>query len=120
MIVGTPRPSSPIIRAHVSFSSISLDAFERLPSLSFSRLMRKRLRSPSGVKRGSRKHDSPPSAWASTRNTSLVGAALALGHRHAAQRARLLVTRDQPRVVLERGELRHPLLSDLGLLAQRR
>ena len=33
-----------------------------------------RLRSPSGVKRGRRKHDRPPSAWARTRNASHIGA----------------------------------------------
>jgi hypothetical protein len=74
MIVGTPRPSSPTIRAQAESSAISLEAFERLPSLSFSRSMWIRLRSPSGVKRGSRKHERPPSAWASTRKTSLIGA----------------------------------------------
>jgi hypothetical protein len=29
MIVGTPRPGSPTMRAHAPRSSISLDAFER-------------------------------------------------------------------------------------------
>ena len=33
-----------------------------------------RLRSPSGVNRGIRKHESPPGAWASTRNASHIGA----------------------------------------------
>ena len=33
-----------------------------------------RLRSPSGVKRGMRKQESPPSAWARTRNASHIGA----------------------------------------------
>ena len=74
MIVGTPRPSSPTIRAQAARNSTSLEAFERLPSLSLSRWMWKRLRSPSGVKRGSRKHERPPSAWASTRNASHIGA----------------------------------------------
>jgi hypothetical protein len=36
--------------------------------------MWKRLRSPSGVKRGSRKHDSPDSVWARIRNASDIGA----------------------------------------------
>ena len=36
--------------------------------------MWKRLRSPSGVQRGSRKQEIPPSAWARTRNASHIGA----------------------------------------------
>ena len=59
MIVGTPRPGSPTIRAQAPSSSISLDAFERLPSLSFRRWMWKALRVPSGRIRGSAKHDRP-------------------------------------------------------------
>ena len=74
MIAGTPRPSSPIRRAHAPRNSTSLDALDRLPSLSLSRWIWKPLRSPSGVNRGSRKHDRPPSAWASTRNASHIGA----------------------------------------------
>ena len=74
MIVGTPRPSSPTIWAQAPRNSTSLLALDRLPSLSLRRWMWTRLRSPSGVKRGSRKHDSPPSAWARTRKTSHMGA----------------------------------------------
>ena len=74
MIVATPRPSSPTIRAQAPRNSTSLEAFERLPSLSLSRWMWKRLRSPSGVKRGSRKQERPPSAWARTRKASHIGA----------------------------------------------
>jgi len=74
MIVGTPRPSSPIIRPHVPSNSTSLEALERLPSLSLSRWRRNTLRSPSGVKRGTAKHESPPSACASTRKRSHIGA----------------------------------------------
>ena len=74
MIVGTPRPGSPTIRAHAPCSSISLDAFERLPSLSFRRWIANALRSPSGRIRGSAKHDRPSSACASTRNRSHIGA----------------------------------------------
>ncbi len=75
MIVGTPRPSSPTRQATVVPSnSTSAEALERLPSLSFSRWMRNALRVPSGRTRGSRKHVSPPGAWASTRNTSDIGA----------------------------------------------
>ena len=39
MMAATPRPSSPTRVAHAPSSSISLDAFDRLPSLSLSRWM---------------------------------------------------------------------------------
>ena len=39
MIVRTPLPSSPTITADARSNSTSLDALERLPSLSFSRWM---------------------------------------------------------------------------------
>ena len=74
MIVGTPLPGSPTIRAHAPCSSSSLEALERLPSLSFRRWMWNALRLPSGRMRGSRKHDSPSSVWASTRKMSDIGA----------------------------------------------
>ena len=74
MIVWTPRPSSPTMRAQAPRNSTSLEALERLPSLSLSRWMWKRLRSPSGVKRGSRKHEIPDSVWARTRKASHIGA----------------------------------------------
>src|SRR6476620_11338862 len=74
MIVGTPRPSSPTSRAHAARNSTSLDAFERFPSLSLRRWMWKALRSPLGVNRGMRKHESPPSVCARTRNASHMGA----------------------------------------------
>ena len=74
MMVGTPRPSSPSIRAQAPSNSTSLEALERLPSLSFRRWRWKTLRVPSGSMRGSTKHDSPPSACASTRKTSHIGA----------------------------------------------
>ena len=74
MIVGTPRPSSPTIRAQAPRNSTSLEAFERLPSLSLSRCRWKPLRSPSGVKRGIRKQETPVSVWARTRKASHIGA----------------------------------------------
>ena len=74
MIVGTPRPSSPTSRAQAPRSSTSLEAFDRLPSLSLSRWIWIALRSPSGVKRGMKKHEIPPSACARTRNASHIGA----------------------------------------------
>ena len=74
MIVLTPFPSSPTIHAMASSSSISLDALERLPSLSLSRWMWKALRLPSGSTLGSKKHDRPAGACARTRNASHIGA----------------------------------------------
>ncbi len=73
-IVATPRPSSPTSHACVPANSISLDAFERLPSLSLRRWMRNTLRDPSGSTRGTTKQLSPPGACASTRKASLMGA----------------------------------------------
>ena len=73
MIVRTPAPSSPTSRAQAPSNSTSLDAFERLPSLSLSRRRRKLLRSPSGVQRGNRKHERPRSAWARIRKASHIG-----------------------------------------------
>src|ERR1700753_294223 len=74
MIVRTPCPASPTSHPTVSSNSGSLLALLRLPSLSLSRWMRNGLREPSGSTRGTRKHDSPSGAWASTRNTSHMGA----------------------------------------------
>ena len=119
-------------------SSISLDAFERSPSLSLSRSMRKPLREPSGSTRGRRKHDRPRGRLreheervahrrraepllpverrtrrrrpaARGRVRADVGAALPLGHRHADERAALLGRRPQAEVVLARREQRLPL-----------
>src|SRR5262249_47537573 len=50
------------------------EAFERLPSLSFRRWKWIAFTSPSGRKRGIKKHDRPPGACASTRNASDIGA----------------------------------------------
>ena len=74
MIVGTPRPSSPTSWAQAPSNSTSELALDRFPSLSLRRCRRSALRSPSGVQRGMRKQESPPSACASTRNTSHIGA----------------------------------------------
>jgi hypothetical protein len=74
MMVRTPRPSSPMSRAVTPCSSISLEAFERSPSLSFRRWIRMGLRVPSGSQRGARKQLIPPGAWASTRKASDMGA----------------------------------------------
>ena len=74
MMVRTPRPSSPTRRAQVPSNSTSLDALDRLPSLSLSRWIANTLRVPSGSTRGSRKHVSPPGACASTRKPSDIGA----------------------------------------------
>ncbi len=74
MIVRTPRPSSPTRWANASSYSISADALDLLPSLSLSRCRKDLFRVPSGSTRGTRKHVSPPGAWASVRNTSDIGA----------------------------------------------
>jgi hypothetical protein len=74
MIVRIPRPSSPRRIAQVSSNSSSLEAFERLPSLSLSRTIVRVLRVPSGRTRGTTKHVTPSGACASTRNTSFIGA----------------------------------------------
>ncbi len=74
MMVATPRPSSPTMRAQAASNSTSLEALERLPSLLLRRWMWKRLRVPSGSQRGRRKHESPRSACARTRKASHIGA----------------------------------------------
>ena len=74
MMVRTPLPSSPIIHASAASNSTSELAFDRFPSLSLRRWMWNALRVPSGRHRGSRKHDSPAGACASTRNASHIGA----------------------------------------------
>ena len=83
MIVGTPRPSSPTSHPTVPSSSISEEEFDRLPSLSLSRWMKKALRPPPGRIRGTRKQESawavlpePPASpvWARTRKASDCGA----------------------------------------------
>ncbi len=74
MIVGMPRPSSPTGQATAWSYSTSLEALEVLPSLSLSRWMYMAFLLPSGSTRGSRKHDRPSGARASTRNKSHIGA----------------------------------------------
>src|SRR5215831_1885018 len=74
MITGTPRPSSPRSHAVAPSNSTSLDALERLPSLSLRRCRRTALRAPSSRKRGRKKHDRPLLACASTRCASHIGA----------------------------------------------
>ena len=64
MIVATPRPSSPSMRAAAPRNSTSLEGSERVPSLSLSRW------NSNPGPRSSRKQESPPGAWASTRKTS--------------------------------------------------
>src|SRR5205085_3664406 len=58
----------------VPLNSTSLDALDLLPSLSLRRCRRKTLRVPSGRMRGTAKHVTPSSVWASTRNRSHIGA----------------------------------------------
>src|SRR5205807_7107304 len=74
MMVRTPRPSSPTSQPVAPSYSISAEALDLLPSLSFSRCNRIRLRLPSGSTLGSRKQDCPPGALARVRNMSDIGA----------------------------------------------
>ena len=74
-IVRTPLPGRPTIRAHALSYSTSLDAFERSPIFSFSRIRRKpEFREPSGSQRGTRKQETPSAVCASVRKASLIGA----------------------------------------------
>ena len=129
-----PRPSSPTSWPRTPWNSTSLDGSERVPSLSFSRWIRK-----PGSRPSIRKQDRPAGACASVRKRSQGGyeqnhlwpvisqrvavldgargvrahvrAALLLGHRHPHERA-VVVAR--PR------DARLPLGGQVGLLAQRR
>ncbi|KAG1166942.1 hypothetical protein G6F35_017903 [Rhizopus arrhizus] len=74
MMVATPRPSSPTRHACAPQNSTSLDALAQSPSLSFSRISRNALRSPSASRRGISRQGSPPGACASTRKPSHMGA----------------------------------------------
>ena len=68
MIVGMPRPSSPTSWPRTAWNSTSLDGSERVPSLSFSRWMRK-----PGSRPSIRKHERPAGACASVRKRSQDG-----------------------------------------------
>src|SRR5207245_4723240 len=68
------RPSAPTIRARVPRYSISEEALERLPHLSFRRWMKKGLRVPSASERGTKKQVSPASVRARVKKASLIGA----------------------------------------------
>ncbi len=60
MMVGTPRPSSPTIQARAPRYSISLEAFDQLPSLSFQALDVELVAAAvRPVRRGSRKQVRP-------------------------------------------------------------
>ena len=149
MIVATPRPSSPTRRAHAPSSRISADAFERLPSLSLSRSMWNALRlavrkdarqqvtrQPAGrlrehEERVAHRRGAEPLVTVQRRLAvshrprdrlvrAHVRAALPLGHRHAAERTRLVRRRPEPGVVHGRREQRRPLLEERRLRAQRR
>ena len=74
MITGTPRPSSPIKYAVASWNSTSDDALLQSPSLSFKRWIRTLLSAPFSNNLGSKKQLSPPSACASIRWASHIGA----------------------------------------------
>ena len=74
MIVATPLPSAPTIQPSAPRSSVSLEALETLPILRFRRMICSGFLVPSGRQRGTRKHERPPGACASTRNASHIGA----------------------------------------------
>ena len=154
MIVRTPRPSSPTSRAQAPSNSTSLEAFERLPSLSLRRWRWMRLRSPSGenarqqearqpagrlgeheervAHRRRQNHLWPVSSYSAPgpppfsglargRVGAHVGAALLLGHRHAARARRALSGAGGGAASYAlRGQPRLPLRGELGLRAQRR
>ncbi len=140
MMVRTPRPSSPRRWATVPLSSSSLEALDRLPSLSLSRTTSSWLREPSGSTRGTTKQVTPAGGLGQheehvvhrrggeplvpvqgvlavdRRGPGLgdvgadVGAALLLGHPHPRQRAALLRGEPDAGVVGRRGQQRRPLL----------
>ena len=130
MIARTPRPSSPTSRPIAPSSTISAEAFERLPSLSLRRSIRN-----SGWPRSTRKHERPAGACASTRNASLIGAEqnhLCPSSSQTSPSGRAVVsfarTSEPPwrsviaipqsaSPLVSRG---HPLLCQVGLCAQRR
>ena len=68
-----PCPSSPTSQPSAPRYSISLEAFDLLPHLSFRRWISRRLREPSGSQPGSRKQLRPRSVWARVTKTSLWG-----------------------------------------------
>mmetsp|Transcript_16506 Transcript_16506/g.42350 ORF Transcript_16506/g.42350 Transcript_16506/m.42350 type:complete len:221 (+) Transcript_16506:788-1450(+) len=75
-IVRMPRPGRPSMTPHAFEYSTSLDAFDRSPILSLSRITRRpALRVPSGSHRGTKKHETPSSpVCARVRNASDMGA----------------------------------------------
>ena len=68
-----PLPGSPIRCATAPLNSTSDEAFERLPTLSFSRWIATPLRDPSGSQPGTTKQEMPSPVRASVRNTSECG-----------------------------------------------
>ena len=73
-MVRMPWPSSPSRKPNVSENSTSLEAFERLPSLSFKRWKRSPLSVPSSRMRGTRKQLSASPVLASMMKASDIGA----------------------------------------------
>ncbi len=74
MMTATPRPSSPTSQPSAPRSSVSAEALDALPILFFSCCSCSGFFVPSGRQRGTRKHDNPPSACASTMKASDIGA----------------------------------------------
>ena len=73
-IVRMPASGVPSRKPNVSVNSTSEEAFERLPSLSFSRWKRRPLAEPSSRRRGTRKQPRPSRVCASMTKASLIGA----------------------------------------------
>jgi hypothetical protein len=71
MIVATPRPSAPSMRAAAPRNSTSDDGSERVPSLSFKRW--NSMPGPRSTRKHERESGPRPPAWASTRNSSHGG-----------------------------------------------
>src|SRR4051794_259388 len=71
--VRMPCPGSPIRCAMAPLNSTSLEAFDLLPHLSFSRWICSRLREPSGSQPATTKHDTPSVVCASVRKRSDCG-----------------------------------------------
>ena len=74
IIVGTPLPSSPTIQPLALLYSISLEALDLLPSLSFRRIKAIEFRAPSESTLGTKKHERPRGELARSRNASHMGA----------------------------------------------
>src|SRR6516164_5256818 len=102
-MVGMPRPSSPISSPSAPTNSTSLDALERLPSLSLSCWIWIALRLPSRAQRGTRKQLKRSVACdkiRARRNGAQIRSALIFRHAHAEEHAGFLGSRTKARIIL--------------------